>query len=87
MNYWLLARLHLPAEITRICFPDHLIKNGARICPVYLAKFVSEERVDRALLVALIAHHTPMVICNCTSCISLGLSADQYVALSVCLTV
>ena len=54
---------------------------------MYLAKFVSEERVDRALLVALIAHHTPMVICNCTSCISLGLSADQYVALSVCLTV
>ena len=42
-----------------------LIKNGARICPVYLSEFVSQKRVYRIYLHALIAHHTPTVM-SCT---------------------
>ena len=42
---------------------------------MYISEFVSQKRVYRIYLEALIAHHTPTVMSfNGTSCVSLGLS-------------
>jgi hypothetical protein len=57
-----------------------LLKNWAGICPVYISGFiVSAKEMGLIMLVALTAHYaSTLVLCNGTSCINLGLSAEHY---------
>jgi hypothetical protein len=53
-------------------------KNGSRDCPFYSSSFIVFKEMGLIMHVALTAHHTPTLMSRIgTSCISLGLCADQ----------
>jgi hypothetical protein len=63
----------------------NILKSGAGICSLCPLEFVvSEKKMGRFIIVALIAHHTPNLISrNGTACTSLGLSAACYLLFCV----
>jgi len=49
------------------------------ICPLYFSTTESENKMDPAMLITLMAHHTSTLMsCNGTSYINVGLFADQF---------
>lgn len=57
----------------------YIFKNIVKICPKYVSEFpVSKSKMGQNHF-TLMTHHTQTVVsCNGTVCISLGISADQY---------
>jgi hypothetical protein len=53
-------------------------KNGSRNCPLYPSEFILFKEIGLIMHIAQTAHHTPTLMSRIgSSCISLGLSADQ----------
>jgi hypothetical protein len=57
-------------------------KNGSRNCPFYPSEFIVFKEMGLVFHVAQTAHHAPTLMSRIgSSCISLGISADQQMLL------
>ena len=53
--------------------------SGVGICPLYVSEFIILKKKLVPIIVSVTAHHTPSLIsCSGKLCVSLGLSANQY---------
>jgi hypothetical protein len=79
-RHWLDGQVRvLLDEQAHIPHPCHSDFNCVTKCPFYLSTIEPENKMDPIILITLMAYHTSILMsCKGTTCINLGLPADQF---------